>query len=158
MLQDMRTVTEHDVDKIVYSDAFRRLGGVTQVVAVGEHALLHTRLTHTLKVGQLSRRIAQHLRRTYRGRPGAIAAVGGVDISACEAAGLGHDLGHPPFGHIGEEELNRLCSAVGGFEGNAQTFRIVTKLSRHRDPAHTGMSLSTRTLKRAHQAPMDEAG
>ncbi|OZE43154.1 hypothetical protein CH259_00420 [Rhodococcus sp. 05-2254-4] len=124
----------------------RRLGGVTQVVAVGETPLFHTRLTHTLKVQQLARRLAEHFDRDPA-QTDAIARLGGIDAAAAEAAGLAHDLGHPPFGHVGEEVLDGLCQAHGldGFEGNAQTFRMLTKLASHDTVAH-GLGISARTL------------
>jgi dGTPase len=132
---DKRSDSEHDCDRILYSDAFRRLGGVTQVVAVGEKPLFHTRLTHTLKVAQLARRVAQNLARSADAQ--VLKAVGGIDTDAAEAAGLAHDLGHPPFGHIGEMALNGRCEAaeLEGYEGNAQTVRILTKLAIRRGVA-----------------------
>lgn len=160
---DARTAVEHDVDRILYSDAFRRLGGVTQVTAVAsERLLLHTRLTHTLKVAQLARRMAEHLQRAAdapgdRGaaRSKVLAAVGGVDPAAAEAAGLAHDLGHPPFGHIGEAELNRLCTDAGvdGFEGNAQSLRVVTKLFSRGSTDPVGLGLDDRTLRAIMKYP-----
>jgi dGTPase len=117
------------------------------VVAVGEMPLFHTRLTHTLKVQQLSRRIAEHMVRNPSNRD-VLKALGGLDVSAAEAAGLAHDLGHPPFGHVGEAELSKLCKAAGldGFEGNAQTFRILTKIARHGEETDFGLALSDKTL------------
>lgn len=137
---DYRTAAQHDVDRLLYSSAFRRLDGVTQVVAIGERLQLHNRLTHTLKVAQLSRRIAQWVNHTNK------TSVADPDVA--EAAGLAHDIGHPPFGHIAERALNdRLRQYdVGGFEGNAQSFRIVTKLSQTRAVTETGLRLSPKTL------------
>lgn len=134
---DYRSPAEHDYDRLLYSSAYRRLTGVTQVVAVGERQLLHNRLTHTQKVAQLSRRIAQFLQRRYEAD---------VDVDSAEAAGLAHDLGHPPFGHIAERVLDECCTAsdVDGFEGNAQSFRIVTKLAVRRE--QLSLDLSARTL------------
>jgi len=77
---------------------FRRLAGVTQVVHVAEGHIFHNRLTHTIKVAQIGRRIAEHLLRTERGD--LVTAVGGINPDVVEAAALAHDLGHPPFGHI----------------------------------------------------------
>ena len=158
-MDDHRTLTEHDCDRITYSDAFRRLGGVTQVVAVGEMPLFHTRLTHTLKVAQLSRRIAEHIQRE-EGNTEIIGGLGGIDPSAAEAAGLAHDLGHPPFGHVGEAALNEKCEAhrLDGYEGNAQTFRILTKLARRGSPDGDGtrgygLELSPRTLRAVLKYP-----
>jgi dGTPase len=151
---DRRTAFEHDSDRILYSDAFRRLGGVTQVVAVGETPLFHTRLTHTLKVAQLSHRMAEHLARDPE-NSSLIAGIGGLEPSAAEAAGLAHDLGHPPFGHIGEAALNTSCVEYGldGFEGNAQTFRIIAKLARRGDPDRYGLKLDKRTLRATLKYP-----
>jgi dGTPase len=128
--QDYREPAQHDYDRILYSSALRRLGGVTQVVAAHEGHVFHNRLTHSLRVAQLSRRLAQKF---IKESPGIAHEVGGIDPDVAEAAGLAHDLGHPPFGHIAEEEL-RSCVADerhiwDGFEGNAQSFRIVTTLT-----------------------------
>lgn len=150
MTNDLRSPTEHDADRIVYSSAYRRLAGVTQVVAVEETALFHNRLTHTMKVAQLARRLAEDLVRPDPEDPGRedrLKTFGGIDPPAAEAAALAHDLGHPPFGHVAEDELRRKCDEIGldGFEGNAQTFRIVTKLAR-RGGANPGLGLQPRTL------------
>ncbi len=156
---DARTPTEHDCDRVLYSDALRRLGGVTQVVAVGEMPLFHTRLTHTLKVQQLSRRIAQHLVRNPENEV-AIQAIGGIDPNAAEAAGLAHDLGHPPFGHVGEAALHEECHRAGldGFEGNAQTFRILTKLARRGAEPKFGLGLTPATLRAVIKYPWLRTG
>jgi dGTPase len=106
------------------------------VAAQDEGYLVHNRLTHSLKVAQIGQRVAEMLERQATSSAslrGHIDGRGGLDPSVVEAAGLAHDLGHPPFGHIAEEELNRAIEAEHvdeGFEGNAQSFRIVTKLSR----------------------------
>lgn len=113
--------------------------------------VFHNRLTHSLKVAQIARRIAEYLNREY---PREVTALGGLDPDAAEAAGLAHDLGHPPFGHIAEEELDGLVRANGladGFEGNAQSFRIVVRLavSDARDSSELpipGLNLTRRTL------------
>lgn len=157
---DSRFDAEHDCDRILYSDELRRLGGVTQVVAVGETPLFHTRLTHTLKVQQLARRLAEHFDRDET-QSARLEAIGGVDVAAAEAAGLAHDLGHPPFGHVGEAELNSCCEAhsLDGFEGNAQTFRILTKLAWH--PAvneGSGLGMSVPTLRAVIKYPFQRFG
>lgn len=156
---DSRSDSEHDCDRILYSDELRRLGGVTQVVAIGEMPLFHTRLTHTLKVQQLSRRLAEHLLR-QSGNAETIERLGGLESSAAEAAGLAHDLGHPPFGHVGEAALDRQCIGHGldGFEGNAQTFRILTKLSRRGETTPYGLDLSDRTLRAVIKYPWRRSG
>jgi dGTPase len=157
---DKRTDAEHDCDRILYSDELRRLGGVTQVVAVGETPLFHTRLTHTLKVQQLARRLAEHFDRDSA-QAAKREAIGGVDIAAAEAAGLAHDLGHPPFGHVGEAVLNDCCEHHGldGFEGNAQTFRILTKLAAHPAvPRGEGLGISPATLRAVIKYPIQRLG
>lgn len=117
-----------DRDRVLYSTAFLRLAEVTQVVSADRGYVFHNRLTHSLKVAQLARRIAESLHQ----RQPEIAKRLALDPDAAEAAALAHDLGHPPFGHIAEEELNTHARAAGlsdGFEGNAQSFRIVAKIA-----------------------------
>ncbi|GAB3293283.1 deoxyguanosinetriphosphate triphosphohydrolase family protein [Parasphingorhabdus pacifica] len=119
-----------DRDRVSSSAFFSRLGGVTQVVSPGGSGLLlHNRLTHSLKVGQVARAIAERLL-SVPADAARIDRLGGCDLDVVEAAGLGHDLGHPPFGHLGESVLDRLArqrfGLPDGFEGNAQTFRIVS--------------------------------
>jgi dGTPase len=149
--QDNRTPAQRDRDRVLYSSAFRRLGGVTQVVLAGEGHLFHNRLTHSLKVAQIGRRIAEMLLRSSRGSPSEVLTLrqlGGLDPDVVETAGLAHDLGHPPFGHIAEQELDKLVRESGvsdGFEGNAQTFRIVTKLALVLDDTE-GLNLTRATL------------
>jgi len=113
-----------DYSRIVHSSAFRRLQGKTQLIPAGENEVFRTRLTHSLEVADIASRIASTLNHRHG------AALGGYrvnnDIVAC--ASLLHDLGHPPFGHSGEEVLNERMREHGGFEGNAQTLRIVTCL------------------------------
>lgn len=118
-----------DRDRLVASPFFARLAGVTQVVSAGGSALLHNRLTHSLKVAQVARAIAERLV-ADADAAALLDALGGCDPDVAEAAALGHDLGHPPFGHLGEQVLDRIArnryGLADGFEGNAQTFRIVT--------------------------------
>jgi dGTPase len=142
---------ERDRDRVLYSSAFRRLAGVTQVAAVSEQRVLHNRLTHSLKVAQLGRRIAQHLWHRQAG----LAEEIGIHPDVVETAGLAHDLGHPPFGHVAEKVLDRKLSAepgLDGFEGNAQTFRIVTKLARRRE-THVGLDLTRASLRAVLKYP-----
>jgi dGTPase len=117
---DQRNAFQRDRDRILYSDALRRLDGVTQVVSPGEGEVFHNRLTHTWKVAQVARRLAEMFLSRRREKDHA-ADWGGIDADAVEAAALAHDLGHPPFGHIAEDELNKLVSevvGVDGYEGN----------------------------------------
>ena len=128
-----RTEAQRDHDRILYSSAFQRLAGITQIASSEVGQQLHNRLTHSLKVAQVARRLAELL---------------GLDADVQEiasAASLGHDLGHPPFGHIAEEELNAAAKEWGGFEGNAQTFRIVNRLAL-RDLRYRGLNLTSPTL------------
>lgn len=145
-VEDQRTRFQRDRDRILYTSAFRRLAGVTQVVSAAEGHIFHNRLTHTLEVAQIARRIAEKLLREESEE--IVRAAGGLDPDVVEAAALSHDLGHPPFGHIAEEELHRVASAEGlkdGFEGNAQSFRIVTRLAR-RSTKFPGLNLTRATL------------
>lgn len=144
--EDQREVYARDHDRVLYSPEFKRLEGVTQVASAAEGHSFHNRLTHSLKVSQLARRLAEFLREplTEAGWPD-----GSLPIPECAAAaGLAHDLGHPPFGHVAENKLNQLVQDSDdddGFEGNAQSFRIVTRLSAHR-PEYPGLDLTPRTL------------
>jgi dGTPase len=126
-----------DRDRIVSSPFFSRLGGVTQVISPGGSGLLvHNRLTHSLKVAQVARAIAERLSADDRYRD-LLDKLGGCDPDVVEAAALAHDLGHPPFGHLGELVLDRLArqrlGLPDGFEGNAQSYRIVTSTEIRRE-------------------------
>ena len=119
-----------DRDRVASSPFFARLAGVTQVVSPnGSGLLLHNRLTHSLKVAQVARAIAERLTADQDSLR-LLDKLGGCDLDVVEAAALAHDLGHPPFGHLGEEVLDRIArhrfGLPDGFEGNAQSFRIVT--------------------------------
>src|SRR5690242_15033767 len=119
-----------DRDRVVSSPFFARLAGVTQVISPGGSGLLvHNRLTHSLKVAQVGRAIAERLTGDER-YDELLDRLGGCDPDVVEAASLAHDLGHPPFGHLGERVLDRLArqrlGLPDGFEGNAQSYRIVT--------------------------------
>jgi len=121
-----RTEFERDRDRVLYSNAFHRLRGVTQVARSGESYPYHTRLTHSLKVAQVGRRLAQYINR--RGDSENIDIK--INPSVVATAAMAHDLGHPPFGHAAEEELDYQIKRRGvddGFEGNPQSFRIVNR-------------------------------
>lgn len=149
--EDQRNRAERDRDRVLHSSALRRLAGVSQIVDPAEGYVFHNRLTHTLKVAQIGRRLAQKL---CREQSEVAEAVGGVDPEIVETAALAHDLGHPPFGHIAEKELNRLLHDQGldGFEGNAQSFRIVTKLAVRR-PESQGLNLTRASLNAVLKYP-----
>lgn len=152
---DQRSNFERDRDRVLYCSAFRRLAGVTQVVHAAEGHVFHNRLTHTIKVAQVGRRLAEHLVSTMPNE--LIEAVGGIDPSVVETACLAHDLGHPPFGHIAEEELDkqlRLRDVADGYEGNAQSFRIVTQVA-IRNLDHSGLNLTRASLNAILKYPWD---
>jgi dGTPase len=124
-----RSDFERDRDRIIHSSAFRRLEGKTQVFSPGVKDDYRSRLTHTIEVAQIGRTLAKVL---------------GLNESLTEAICLAHDLGHPPFGHTGEQVLNELMADCGGFEHNTQALRIVTLLE-HPYPAFMGLNLMYET-------------
>jgi dGTPase len=134
---DYRSVFHQDRDRVMFTTAFRRLQAKTQVFQAGEYDFYRTRLTHSLEVANIAKSIAVWLR---QGAP-AVA----VDPDLLEAICLAHDIGHPPFGHAGERVLNALMENYGGFEGNAQTLRILTRTIYNRKGSRAGMS-PTRAL------------
>ncbi len=139
-----RTVFQRDRDRIVHSAAFRRLEYKTQVFVNDAGDYYRTRLTHTLEVAQIGRTIARAL---------------GANEDLVEAICLAHDLGHPPFGHAGEDSLDRLMRAHGGFNHNAQSFRVVTVLE-ERYERWRGLNLTRETLEgiAKHEASLDLSG
>lgn len=144
--KDQRRSFQRDRDRLLYTESFRRLSGVTQVARAGESHLYHDRLSHSLKVGQIGRRLAEYL----PGKDESEIRDGlKVNEDVVETAALAHDLGHPPFGHIAEKELDeKIRKEKGvneGFEGNAQSFRIVTYLAAH-DDTENGLNLTLATL------------
>ncbi|MEV6647905.1 dGTP triphosphohydrolase [Amycolatopsis sp. NPDC051371] len=143
-----RSPYQRDRDRVLYSSAFRRLSGVAQVAAVNEQRVLHNRLTHSLKVAQLGRRLVQHLKHGESEEGRELRKMSGINADVVETAGLVHDIGHPPFGHIAEPVLDtclRRVHGMEGFEGNAQSFRIVTKLARRRTD-YPGLDLTRAAL------------
>jgi dGTPase len=152
---DTRSHFQRDRDRVLYSDAFRRLSDVTQVVGSSEAHPFHNRLTHTLEVAQIARRISERILQNFKKKYSDI--VKHLDPDVVEAAALAHDLGHPPFGHAAETELNELMLSKDylnpeGFEGNAQTFRILNTLAPHR-PHYYGLDLCRATLNAVIKYP-----
>ncbi|QJB57619.1 dGTP triphosphohydrolase [Pseudodesulfovibrio sp. zrk46] len=119
-----RTPFEQDRDRIIYSPAFRRLQNKTQVFLSGEFDFYRTRLTHSMEVSQIGRSIVNHLNRSSD----VLNSSFYIDQDLVESICLAHDIGHPSFGHAGEEVLNELMLNSGGFEGNAQNLRILVDL------------------------------
>lgn len=145
---DWRSEYGRDKARIVHGAAFRRLQGKTQVMGVGEGDFHRTRLTHSLEVAQIGLGLLEGLKQNkLAALPHSLKAFldveGGRDIIA--ASCYAHDLGHPPFGHGGERALHKEVVEYGGFEGNAQTVRIVTKLERYH-VRHKGINPSRRFL------------
>ncbi|HEX8753329.1 MAG TPA: dNTP triphosphohydrolase [Solirubrobacterales bacterium] len=148
----IRTESQRDRDRILYSSAFLRLGHVTQVASPEAGYIFHSRLTHSIKVGQVARGLAQRLKvLADQGEldAAAIRLATLLDEDATEAAALAHDLGHPPFGHLAERVLQRKARHAS-FEGNPQSFRIVTRLalrtnSLTADGAPIGLNLTRQT-------------
>src|SRR5688500_10910818 len=133
-----------DLERIRFASAFSRLADVTQVVtSMATSGVVHNRLTHTIKVAAVARAIAVRLLRTHDHH--LLHDLGGLDHVVVQAAASAHDLGHPPFGHLGERVLDRLArqrfGLHDGFEGNAQTFRIITELE-VRGPGDDGLNLT----------------
>jgi len=126
-----RTPFVRDRDRIIHTSAFRRLKEKTQVFVAHEGDHFRTRLTHSLEVAQIARSIAHAL---------------GLNDDLAETIALAHDLGHPPFGHAGEDELHACMGPYGGFDHNVQTFRVVTELER-RYPDFDGLNLTWETLE-----------
>jgi len=119
--RDYRTPFRRNRDRLIHNAAFRRLQSKTQVFLSGEYDFYRTRLTHSIEVAQIAGSIAQFLN---HGAP-QLEPGFAIDPDLCEAAALAHDIGHPPFGHAGESTLHRLMRPHGGFEGNAQTLRLI---------------------------------
>ncbi len=128
---DKRLCFQRDRDRIVHCKSFRRLDQKTQVFTAGLGDHFRTRLTHTLEVAQISRDLANQLR---------------LNENLCEAIALAHDLGHPPFGHAGEEALNEIMQKFGkNFEHNEQSRLVVEKLEKTH-PNFDGLNLTIEVL------------
>lgn len=145
---DARNEADADYARVVHSGSFRRLQGKTQILNLGDSDFYRTRLTHSLEVAQIAASITRQLRHDNDGH----AATRYLpDLAMIQAVGFTHDLGHPPFGHGGEVALNYCMRMHGGFEGNGQTLRILTKLEKF-SKTH-GADLTRRTLLGALKYP-----
>lgn len=136
---DHRSLHQRDRARLFHSAAFRRLQAKTQVVGIGQSDFYRTRLTHSLEVAQIGSGIISQLKNQYPDFNHFE-----FDETLIETLGLAHDIGHPPFGHGGEIALNYMMRDHGGFEGNGQTFRILTRLEPY--TKDFGMNLSRRSL------------
>lgn len=141
-----RTPFERDRARVVHSASLRRLAAKTQVLGPAVDDFIRNRLTHSLEVAQVARDVAHPL---------------GCHPDLAETAALAHDLGHPPFGHNGEQALARLAEDCGGFEGNAQTLRILTRLEAKSVDANglsVGLNLTRATLDACTKYPWPKHG
>ena len=140
-VEDARDVGDVDYARVIHSASFRRLQGKTQILNLGDSDFYRTRLTHSLEVAQIAGGLVRQLAQSRSGHP-ATALL--PDHSQIHAIACAHDLGHPPFGHGGEVALNYCMRDAGGFEGNGQTLRLLTRLEHFSEQA--GANLSRRSL------------
>lgn len=150
---DARDAAATDYGRIIHSASFRRLQGKTQILNLGDSDFYRNRLTHSIEVAQVAGGIARQLQKDFAGHP---AAPWIPDLTMIQAIGATHDLGHPPFGHGGEVALHYSMRNHGGFEGNGQTLRILSRLESFSES--NGANLSRRTLLGIlkYPAPMSE--
>lgn len=139
-LSKTRSEFQRDRDRIIHCKAFRRLKHKTQVFVSNEGDHFRTRLTHSIEVAQVARSLARSL---------------GIDEDLAESCALGHDLGHTPFAHVGEDALKEVMKPYGGFDHNDQTLRVVTRLEK-KYPRFDGLNLTWETLEgfSKHNGPM----
>lgn len=123
---EFRSPYRRDFARLIHSPSFRRLQGKTQLYPGVESDFFRNRLTHSLEVAQIAKSIATAINHKFLADKPDLH----INPDICEFAGLAHDLGHPPFGHQGEEALDELMRNYGGFEGNAQTLRILSRIEK----------------------------
>lgn len=151
--EEYRSDYRRDYARVLHSPSFRRLENKTQLFPGNESDFFRNRLTHSLEVAQIAKSISLKIKKDYP------ELATNIEPDVCEIAGLIHDLGHPPFGHNGEAALDRCMKKFGGFEGNAQTLRIITRLEKkERDDClfdsngtdrRFGLNLTARTIAAA---------